>query len=154
MCLQIFFQEGSPSIDMTGVPETSVPCIQGIVKQFRGMAFRIAHILRTHQGDDEAPRLGLQRQPGPAPDQLSPNTKPSWLPAPATASSPVHASGTEAAVGVSAPGTERSAAPATAEAVQEGAQPSEAVLVVDHGGQAKGRFSRVSAVHLTTWTLL
>ena len=146
MCPQIFCQEGSPSGGMTGVPETSMPCIQGIVKQFRGMAFRIAHVLRTHQDDDETPHPGLQRQPGPTPDQLSPNTKPSWLAAPATAA-PVHASGTAAPIEAGAPGMERSAAPApalAAEAVLEGAQPSGAVPAeMDHGGQAKARFSRV-----------
>ena len=136
---------------MTGVPETSIPCIQGIVKPFRGMAFRIAQVLRTHQDDDETPQFGLQRQPGPAPDQLSPNTKPSWHSAPATAAH-VHASGTAGANEAGAPGTERSATPApalAAEALLEVAQPSKAVPELDHGGQAKARFSRVSAAHLT-----
>ena len=142
---------------MTGVPNISMPCIQGIVKQFRGMAFRIAHVLRTHQDEDETPRSGvLQRRPGPAPDQLSPNTKPSWLPAPATVA-PVHASGTSAANEAGAPGMERSAVPApalAAEAVPEGAQLSGAVPAdLDHGGQAKARFSRVSAAHLGALTL-
>ena len=151
MCPQIFCQEGSPPGDMTGVPNISMPCIQGIVKQFRGMAFRIAQVLRTRQDDDETPQPGLQRQPGPAPDQLSPNTKPFWRPAPATAA-PVHASGTAAANEAGAPGTERSAVPApalTAEAVLEGAQPPGAVPPeIDHGGQAKARFLRVSAAPL------